>query len=185
MDFRDTPLRLPQTLTDGVVRLDGHTLADAEAHWAGEDEEMMRRFDSPRKGTLEQTRAAMERWIAARAAGGPEFAYALRQPVGLLMGGCATYPLAADRANVSYWIFPAFRGRGYVTRAVALLCEAVGRVPGLTWIEAHVDADNIASRRVAEKSGFVEEGTVVDEAWSGEPRTRLRYIKRVVRSPHE
>jgi RimJ/RimL family protein N-acetyltransferase len=179
MDFRDRPFRLPETLTDGVVRLDGHRLVDAEAHWAGEDDEMMRRFDSPRKATLEETRAVMERWGAARLAGGPEFIYALRDPSGRLMGGCASYRLSEDSANVSYWLFPAFRGRGYATRALALLCNAVAQVPGMVRIEAHVDADNFASRRVAERLGFSEDGTVVDESWSGALSTRLRYVKRL------
>jgi RimJ/RimL family protein N-acetyltransferase len=179
MDFRDRPFRLPETLTDGVVRLDGHTLADAEAHWAGEDEEMMRRFDSPRKATLEETRAVMERWSAARLAGAPEFTYALRDASGSLVGGCASYRLTEDSANVSYWIFPAFRGRGYAARALTLLCNTVALVPGVVQIEAHVDEDNIASRRVAERSGFIKEGTVVDESWSGELSTRLRYLKRL------
>src|ERR1700722_2252072 len=117
-------MRLPAPLTDGEIVLDGHTLADAEAHLAGEDEEMRRRFEAPGPATLEGTRAAMARWIAARAAGGPMFAYAVRGPEGVLMGGCEVRLLAADRANVSYWMFPAFRGRGYAARALALLVEA-------------------------------------------------------------
>jgi len=177
MDLRDHPLRLPEALADGVIRLDSHRLTDAEAHCAGEDAEMMRRFESPQKATLEQTRAAMERWIAMRAAGGPEFAYALREPSGVLTGGCASHLLAADRANVSYWVFPAFRGRGYAGRATVLLCEALSRAPGLARIEAHIDADNLASRRVAEKSGFIEDGTVKDESRSGELFVRIRYTK--------
>jgi RimJ/RimL family protein N-acetyltransferase len=175
------PLRLPDSLTDGVILLDSHRLEDAEAHLAGEDEEMMRRFDSAQKATLKQTRAVMARWIAARAAGGPEIAYALRRPSGVLTGGCATYLISPDRANVSYWIFPRFRGLGYATRAMALLCEAVARIAGLSQIEAHVDADNLASRRVAEKAGFVEAGTVVDKAWTGELSTRLCYVRPVIR----
>lgn len=55
------PLRLPQTLSDGEALLDGHTPADAEAHWTGEDDEMRRRFDAPRPATLEETRAAIQR----------------------------------------------------------------------------------------------------------------------------
>ena len=43
----DSPLRLPAAHTDGVIRLDSHTLADAEAHVAGEDREMRLRFDAP------------------------------------------------------------------------------------------------------------------------------------------
>ena len=38
-----------------MVLLDGHVLADAEAHLAGEDAEMLRRFEAPHAATLDQT----------------------------------------------------------------------------------------------------------------------------------
>ena len=72
------PMPLPPSLTDGVIRLDSHTVEDAEAHYAGEDMEMVRRFDGVEKAPLENIRGAMRRWIAMRAAGGPQFAYAMR-----------------------------------------------------------------------------------------------------------
>lgn len=80
------PLKLPERLTDGIVVLDGHSLADAQAHWEGEDAEMMRRFDSIRKATVDEIRGAMQRWIDGRANGGPMFAYAMRVD-GVLAGG--------------------------------------------------------------------------------------------------
>jgi hypothetical protein len=40
------PIWLPDALTDGVITIDGHRLADAEAHLAGEDAEMRLRFDA-------------------------------------------------------------------------------------------------------------------------------------------
>ena len=58
---------LPQRMTDDVVLLDGHVLADAEAHLAGEDAEILLRFEAPQASTLDQTRAAIGRWIAASA----------------------------------------------------------------------------------------------------------------------
>jgi RimJ/RimL family protein N-acetyltransferase len=179
MVFTGTPLRLPQTLSDGVIVLDGHTLADAQAHWDGEDAEMMQRFDSPRKATVEEIRGAVQRWIDGRAAGGPSFTYALRDLTGVLMGGCETYLLAADSANISYWTYPRFRGRGLAPRAAALLCTAAEGIAGLKQIEAHVDPDNTASRRVAEKLGFAENGLVEDEAWNGTRSIRIRYVRPV------
>jgi RimJ/RimL family protein N-acetyltransferase len=43
-------------------------------------------------------------------------------------------------------------------------------------IEAHIDPDNHASRGVALGAGFVEDGEVQDESWSGPAVTRLRYV---------
>jgi RimJ/RimL family protein N-acetyltransferase len=43
--------------------------------------------------------------------------------------------------------------------------------------KAHIDADNVASRRLAEKSGFVEVGTVDDESWAGMISIRVLYVR--------
>jgi RimJ/RimL family protein N-acetyltransferase len=179
-----TPLlaatRLPQTLTDGVVTLDGHRLGDAEVHWRSEDEEMRRRFDARRRATLKETRAAIQRWIDQRAAGGPAIAYAVRQVDGPLVGGCEIRLLAKDRADVSYWTYAAFRRRGFGARALALLCEAAAQaIDTLESIEAHVDPDNEASRKLAESAGFEAAGCVKDEAWDGVATDRIRYVRRL------
>jgi RimJ/RimL family protein N-acetyltransferase len=177
----DLPLiRLPETLTDGVLVLDAHRIEDAEAHLAGEDDEMRRRFDSLRPATLEETRGAMARWMAQRAAGGPQFAYAARLD-GVLIGGCELRMLTPAAANISYWLAWNHRGRGHATRAVALLCDAAAAIDGLEAIEAHVAPDNLASRRLAERSGFVESGTVEEAAWHGAISTMVRYVRRLAR----
>jgi RimJ/RimL family protein N-acetyltransferase len=175
------PIRLPEFLTDGEIILDSHTMPDAEAHLQGEDEEMLLRFGSSRCANLEQTRAAIRRWIDARAAGGPMFTYALRQPSRLLMGGCEIRRPSPDRANVSYWVFPEFRKRGHATRALLLLCENAALIPEVRQLEAHIDADNIGSRRVAEKSGFTETGFVQDESRAGAIAARVLYARPVIR----
>src|SRR5579872_1408262 len=149
------PIRLPDRLADGQIVLDAHTLADAEAHWRGEDDEMRRRFDWPlmRRVTLAHVEAVMRRWMEARAAGGPMFVYALRDHAGQLMGGCELRLIDAERANVSYWLYPEHRGRGHAARALTLLCEAASGLEGVRQLEAHVEPDNAASRRLAERCG--------------------------------
>ncbi len=77
------------------------------------------RFDSSERATLEQTRAAIGRWIDARAVGGPMFANTLRRPSGLLVGGCEVRRSAPESANVSYRVFPEFRNQGYATATCA------------------------------------------------------------------
>jgi RimJ/RimL family protein N-acetyltransferase len=181
MSHVDHPIRLPVFVIDGEIILDSHTILDAEAHLRGEDEEMLRRFDTSQRSTLEQTRVAIRRWVDARAAGGPMFAYALRQPSRLLMGGCEIRLLSPDRANISYWSFPEFRNQGYATRALLLLCGNAARMQHIQEIEAHIDADNIASRRVAEKAGFVETGIVEDRSWAGAISSRVLYVRPVIR----
>jgi RimJ/RimL family protein N-acetyltransferase len=175
-------LRLPDTLADGVVLLDAHRTGDAEAHLDGEDAEMRRRFDAERPATLEETRRAMARWIEGRAAGTPMFAYAVRLPSGELIGGCEIRMRSPTSANVSYWIYPPFRGRGYALRAVTLLCRAAKGVEGLERLEARIAPDNTRSHRVAEKAGFKKAGTVEERAWTGAVATMNLYV-RPVRKP--
>ncbi len=176
-EFFPTPL--PPTLTDGVIRLDTHTVEDAEAHYAGEDMEMVRRFDGVEKAPLEDIRGAMRRWIAMRAAGGPQFAYALRDLSGVLMGGCEMQRRRADTAHMSYWTYAGFRGRGYASRGLALLSAEAAKIDGVETIEADIAADNLASRAVALRNGFVQAGTVTDKTWRGVVVTLDRYVRPV------
>jgi RimJ/RimL family protein N-acetyltransferase len=134
---------------------------------------MLRRFESPGKPTLEHTRGVMRRWMAERAAGAPAFVYALRDGAGTLMGGCELRPLTATNANVSYWLYPPFRGRGFAARALRLLGEAARGVEGLRVLEAHIDPDNAASVRVATACGYEPAGEVEEESWTGERFVRL------------
>ena len=179
MDWRDHPIRLPDALTDGVLRLDAPTLADAAAHHAGEDEEMRRRFDSRQRATLEEMQAAMQRWIDQRAAGGPQFVYMVRLPDAGLIGGCEIRLITPRTANVSYWIYPQHRRQGHAARAVRLLCAAAPAIDRLAVLEAHISADNLASRRLAERLGFVATGTADEEAWDGAISTRMIYERPV------
>jgi RimJ/RimL family protein N-acetyltransferase len=181
MDAALPLLRLPEVLSDGVIRLDAHVLEDAEAHLEGEDEEMRLRFDATRPATLAEVRTAMTRWIAGRADGGPMFAYALRQPSGRLMGGCELRMLTPRSANVSYWVYPVFRRKGFAARALALLCKAAAQIEGLERIEAHIAPDNIASRALAERAGFIETGTVEETSWAGAATTMALYVRSVAR----
>lgn len=171
---------LPPVLGDDIVRLDAFTLDDAEAHWLGEDAEMRRRFDDPDPHTpkpVEQARAAMARWIDYRAAGGPQFTYAVRVADGGLAGGCELQRPEVEKAHVSWWVFPAYRRQGLAGRAARLLCRAAFEsMSELRRIEAHVAHDNHASRGVALGAGFVEDGEVVSETWAGEVVTLLRYV---------
>lgn len=179
--WRDYPIRLPETLSDSVVFLDGPRPDDAEAHWSGQDFEMIRRFDPPlnRKGTPEQVRGVMVQWAEARAAGGPMFVYAIRSRDGLLVGGVELRRITPRRGNVSYWAYAPFRGRGYVARSVRLLSEAARGVDRLSQLEAHIDTDNTASQRVAQAAGYEPAGEVEDEDANGDPITRLLFVRRL------
>jgi RimJ/RimL family protein N-acetyltransferase len=63
----------------------------------------------------------------------------------------------AREAELGYILAPAARGRGVATEALRLLTQwAFAR--GLQRVELRIDTDNAASRRVAERCGYVYEG---------------------------
>jgi RimJ/RimL family protein N-acetyltransferase len=63
-------------------------------------------------------------------------------------------------AEIGYWMAPAARGQGVATVAVRTLCQWAFPELGLALIEWHCEVGNVASRRVAEKAGFLIEGAL-------------------------
>ncbi|WP_339933742.1 GNAT family protein [uncultured Brevundimonas sp.] len=64
----------------------------------------------------------------------------------------------ADMGTIGYWVGEPFAGHGHATAAVqALVAFAFGPL-NLHRIEAACVPDNLASRRVLEKAGFIHEG---------------------------
>lgn len=84
------------------------------------------------------------------------------------VGACALFGVHRDRGRargvVSYALAPSLWGRGLAGEMLGLvLAHAFGRL-GLERVEADIDADNRASRRLAERAGFVREGSL-RERW--------------------
>jgi RimJ/RimL family protein N-acetyltransferase len=152
------------TLNDDVIILTGYTDDDIADHLAGEDEETARRFGWwPQKSTEDSVREAFRRWSHSWETSGPTRTFAARDAAtGCLLGGCELRLQPDGSAHVSYWTSASARRHGYATRALALLLH-YGRSIGITHFEAHVAADNLASRRVAEKAGFQTAGTFIDQ----------------------
>lgn len=70
--------------------------------------------------------------------------------------------------EIGYWVVAEARGRGVATRAVRMLADWARDELRLTTIEVLPHKDNLPSRRVAEKAGFVETGELV-----GSPRAEI------------
>ena len=63
-------------------------------------------------------------------------------------------------AEIGYWVDPQARNRGIATTAVRAACQWAVTTAGIELIEWRCQAGNVASRRVAEKAGFLFEGTL-------------------------
>lgn len=150
------------TLSDGVVLLDEFGPGDIDAHVANEDEEIARRFGWwPNRSTADHARAAFESWAASWASDGPIRAFAVREIATATLVGTCELRLEEDQvARASYSIGPRARRRGFGSRAVALAAQWAFDCLGVARIELYIASDNAASRGVARRAGFVEEGVL-------------------------
>jgi RimJ/RimL family protein N-acetyltransferase len=152
-------------LTDGVVLLRRPVRSDAEAIIAGaSDPDVVRftRVPSPYgPGDLDAILSiAVDGWRASTDA---VFAVCDAREPGELLGlvGLHGVELAGDPggvAEIGYWTRPEGRGRGLTTRAVVLASRWAFDELGLAVIEWYADTRNPASRRIAEKAGYVVSG---------------------------
>jgi len=80
--------------------------------------------------------------------------------------------------HIGYWIDQKYANKGYTTRAVSLLTDFGLEELGLHRIEINLRPENDASKRVAEKCGYIFEGIRprylhIAGAW----RDHLTYVK--------
>lgn len=145
----------PAALTDGVVTLHPFAEGDIGAHVAGEDDELRLWFGQPGPSTADGMVEVVERWRGERAAG-TRLTYAVHHD-GDLVGG-VELRLHRETGSLSWWLYAGHRGRGFATRATRLLVEHAFADLGVRRVEAEVDPRNVASQRVATRSGLRREG---------------------------
>ncbi len=148
----------PPILADGVVTLRPLALADAQAHLAGEDDELVRWLNGG-AGTRERVDAYVRRCMAAWAAGGPTFAFGIHVGADDVLVGTIEVQLEHEelvpgQANLAYGLYPGARGHGFATRAVVLACAFAAARPGISAAVIRVDPRNGASAAVAVRAGF-------------------------------
>ncbi len=149
-------------LTDGVIVLSAMTLEDVPALVAGEDDELVARLSGG-----PSTPATAQRYVEACTAdwrgdwyrAGAGLSWGIRDAATSCLAGTAEIQLRfseleAGAANLSYGVFPAWRGRGYAGRAVELMCEFLTARTTASLAVLRIDRDNAASLRVAEGCGF-------------------------------
>lgn len=149
-------------LTDGVVRLDQFGAGDVDAHLANEDEEMARRFGWwPKRSEVQHARAAFDHWAESWARDGSVRAFAVREVASAALVGFCELRLQEDQiAHASYSTGPHARRRGFASRALQLVSRWAFDALDIVRIELYIETDNAASRGVARRCGFVEEGVL-------------------------
>jgi RimJ/RimL family protein N-acetyltransferase/8-oxo-dGTP pyrophosphatase MutT (NUDIX family) len=144
-----------ETLTDGVVSLAPYAESDIEPHVAGEDDELMYWQGQPYPSDAEGMVEVIERWRREREAG-TRLVWAIHAE-DTTVGGAELQP-KGETAMLSWWLYAGHRGRGYATRTARLLTEHAFHDLGVRRVEAQVDPRNVASLRVATRTGLRKEG---------------------------
>lgn len=100
--------------------------------------------------------------IEARARGDDYEWFIFLRDTGRFLGGVSLRPLehASRTANCGYWLRSTEAGKGYMTRAVRFVLAYGFERLGLERIEIVMQAENVASKRVAEKVGARFEGVL-------------------------
>ena len=87
--------------------------------------------------------------------------YAITDAVtGRVLGSVGIGPIEHGTGEIGYWLRADARGHGVTTRALLLLVRAALARPEVFRVQLRAAADNVASRKVAERAGFTLEGVL-------------------------
>ena len=89
------------------------------------------------------------------------------------------------RFEIGYWVRASAVGNGYVTEAVKVLTRAAFEHLGANRVEIRCDARNARSRRVAERCGYMLEGTLRRNALTTDGEMRDTLVFAMLRGEYE
>lgn len=90
------------------------------------------------------------------------------KPVGVL--SIKTIDKSVPKAELAYFIDKEYEGKGLVTKGLGWLVKYAFEQAKLARVYVRVHPDNIGSRRVAEKNGFLQEGVMRHDSRDGDGR---------------
>lgn len=130
---------------------------------------------------LETTEMVMRRSAANFAARSDLLFLLLLKENGRFVGGSGLHRIdwSVPRFEIGYWCRSSLHRRGYLTESTRALTKLAFDALGAKRVELHCDPHNVASRRVAEKSGFVLEAIMKNHARSpdGSMRDTCMYAR--------
>ncbi|MGB7786211.1 MAG: GNAT family N-acetyltransferase [Salinimicrobium sp.] len=158
-------MKLPETT--GKIETTAYQLkeikaADIDNIHRGLSDRRVTRYYAVHFDTLEDTREQMD-WYAALKRDGTGLWWGIyNSETGEFCGagGYNDLDKANRKAEIGFWLFPEFWGRGIMQTAMPLVLQKGFEQLGLNRIEGFVDSRNSACKRAIEKIGFSHEGTM-------------------------
>ena len=148
-------------LTDGEIGLRPVVPDDAHALWEVEDDVAAGwGFSDGRPHPDQLRRVANDAglmWLV-----GPHAKFAIVELAGGAVAGEITVRASGPPqvGGIGYGVHPAFRGRGYTTRALRLIAPWAFEQAAFARLELGAKSGNVASQRAAANAGFQPEGTL-------------------------
>ncbi len=132
----------------------------AEILFLRSNEDVMRYIDRPRASTIEDAYAFLEMIdTTINNNEGISWGIVLKDNPGKLVGNIGYWRMKKEhyRAEIGYMLHPAHWRKGIMREALITLIDFGFNVMKLHSIEANINADNDASARVLEATGFIKE----------------------------
>jgi ribosomal-protein-serine acetyltransferase len=104
------------------------------------------------------------------------------EPIGAVI--MKSFDHRVGKCELAYFISSDHRGKGIATAALMWAADEAFRVHGIQRLFLRVDPENVASIRVAEKSGFVREGLLRKDFRRGDGRLLDVVVLGRLRSAH-
>ena len=162
-----TPLALrpPPTLTDGVVVLRELREEDRSAVLRTMRDPLVARWLNMPRVPVDRDFDSLLRLSRAGRASGDRTDYAVTEAgEDVAVGAVVVSRRHRDNYEIAYLAGAQGRGRGLMSRAVRLACDAFF-ADGVGRIELRTHPDNEASQRLAERCGFTREGRERNSIW--------------------
>lgn len=155
----DTHIKLVQLQTSQADRL--FELTDNNRDYLGEFLPWV-----PYVKTVDDSRKHIEETLENRAKGST-FTYGIAYD-GEVVGDISLRNMkdVSRSPEIGYWISPDYSGKGLTTRSVQALTKIGLEALGLEEIIIRANPDNVASNKVAEKSGYILVGNEADDGES-------------------
>jgi RimJ/RimL family protein N-acetyltransferase len=158
----------PVEVQAGRFRLRPYRSSDIDTYLrANQDPDILRWLPKPSPFTWEHARAFIEERAPFGWSSGFAAPFAVADWSDELVGGISLGPIdtALRRALIGYWTAPWARGQGVATEAVRAICGWSFRALDVDIVLWEAEVGNVVSHRVAEKVGFVFEGTLRQRLW--------------------